>query len=310
MDENRSGPIEESTERSAQELVQIGDLARRLGMQVDTLRAWERRYGLLTPQRSSGGFRLYSRSDEAIVRAMLAEIASGYPPAQAAKLALARNGSAGRAADLPGLENVPAELYHALMAFGGARAHGLLDALFAQYSLNAVLREVLQPCLRRIGDDWASGVVSIAQEHFATQLIRERLLGLARDWDQGRGPRALLACPADERHDIGLICFGLVLSRNGWRVTFLGPDTPVSALQEAIEAVTPELVVLSANDEHRFTSIAVSLRALAAGRELALAGVGATAEVARAVGATLLEDSPVAAALMVAARPMGPGRRV
>jgi DNA-binding transcriptional MerR regulator len=312
--------MDESDERSPRGLVQIGDLARRVGVRVDTLRAWERRYGLLNPHRSTGGFRLYSSDDEAIVRAMISEIDRGYPPAQAAKLALARAESrdarGGRLAaapdpsaattspaDLTHLAAIRIDLYRALLHFDGGRAHQLLDELFAEFTLNAVLRDVLLPCLQQIGEGWAAGEVTIAEEHFTSQLIRDRLLGLARDWDQGRGPRVLLACPAGERHDIGLICFGIVLSRSGWRITFLGPDTPDTALAEAAAAVSPDLIVLTATREERFTSISEPLHALAANADLVLAGPGATADVARATGATLLEDAPVPAALKIAARP-------
>ncbi len=300
--------------------MQIGDLARRVGVRVDTLRAWERRYGLLNPHRSAGGFRLYSSHDEAVVRAMQREIDRGYPPAQAAKLALARaatrDGRTGQLADgrdpstgttspadLTHLETIRTELYGALLGFDGGRAHQLLDTLLAQFTLNTVLRDVLLPCLQQIGEGWASGTVTIAEEHFASQLIRERLLGLARDWDQGRGPRAVLACPPGERHDIGLICFGLVLARNGWRITFLGPDTPATALSEAAATLSPDLIVLTATVEERFTSITEPLHALATDTNLALAGPGATPAIARATGATLLESGPVPAALHIATRP-------
>ncbi len=312
--------INESQDQSPHELVRIGDLARSVGVRVDTLRAWERRYGLLNPDRSSGNFRLYSSDDEVIVRAMLAEIHRGYPPAQAAKLALAwaktRDGGAGRPDDAQDpssatttrvdrthLEAIRSSLHRALVGFDGRRAHQIIDALFAEFTLNAALRDVLLPCLRQIGEGWASGAVTIAQEHFASQLIRERLLGMARDWDQGRGPRAVLACAPGERHDIGLICFGLVLSRNGWRVTFLGPDTPPTALSEAAETLSPDLIVLTATVEERFTSIAEALPALAAVTALVLAGPGATPALARTTGATLLEGGPVPAALHIATRP-------
>lgn len=296
---------------------------------METLRAWERRYGLLQPERSSGGFRLYSQHDEAIVRAMISEIDRGFPPAQAAKLALAwsetRNGHNGRhegnggppagrqpaagtipPADQSKIEETRDKLYRALVGFDGARAHDLLDELFAEFTLNAVLRDVLLPCLETVGTEWARGDLSVSQEHFSSQLIRDRLLSLARGWDQGRGPRALLSCPENERHDIGLICFGLVLSRHGWRITFLGADTPISALAEAAEALAPEMIVLTSNLEERFSAIAKPLRALSLGRELALGGPGATPTIARAVGATLLEDAPVGAAMKIGGRSPGP----
>jgi methanogenic corrinoid protein MtbC1 len=294
------------------ELVQIGDLARRVGVRVDTLRAWERRYGLLRPSRSAGGFRLYSSDDESVVRSMLAEIDRGYPASQAAKLALARSATrdsqaqqvdtAGTPDDSGRLESLRTQLSEALRRYDGSRAQELLDTVLAEFSLNAVLRDVVLRCLSDIGDAWARGDMTVAEEHFASQLIRERLLALARDWDRGRGPRAVLACPSGERHDIGLICFGIVLSRNGWRITFLGSDTPIDALTGAVSALEPDLVVMAATLEEWFVSMTSQLRALAAERVVVIAGSGATARVARATGATVLHDGPVEAALQIANR--------
>jgi methanogenic corrinoid protein MtbC1 len=302
----------DSSENLDLELVQIGDLARRVGVRVDTLRAWERRYGLLRPRRSAGGFRLYSSDDESVVRSMLAEIDRGYPPSQAAKLALARAGTrdsqvpqvdtAGTPDDSGRLESLRNQLSEALRRYDGSRAQELFDTVLAEFSLNAVLRDVVLRCLSDIGDAWARGDMTVAEEHFASQLIRERLLALARDWDRGRGPRAVLACPSGERHDIGLICFGIVLARNGWRITFLGSDTPIDALAGAVSALDPDLVVMAATLEEWFVSMTSQLRALAAECVVVIAGSGATARVARATGATVLQAGPVEAALQIASR--------
>jgi methanogenic corrinoid protein MtbC1 len=94
-----------------------------------------------------------------------------------------------------------------------------------------------------------------------------------------------------------------VLSRSGWRITFLGPDTPVPALTEAAAAVSPDLIVLTATLDERFTSITEPLQTLSAGTELVLAGPGATPDVARATGATVVEEGPVPAAQQIAAHP-------
>jgi len=206
---------------------------------------------------------------------------------------------------------IPQEFFQALRdalsRFDEPAAQAVLDRFVSSLSLSSVLRDVVIPYLNDLGRRWERGQASIAEEHFASQLIRDRLLGLARDWDQGRGPRALLACPADERHDIALICFGVVLSRSGWRITFLGPDTPVTALADAVATLTPDLIVLSATVEERFTSIAAHLSALTSGANLVLAGPGASAAAAHATGAGLLEDEPVAAAVTTAARLPVPG---
>ena len=294
----------ESADPATEELVQIGDLARRTGLSVDVLRAWERRYGLLRPRRSDGGFRLYSSRDEDIVRAMLAQIDRGFPPAQAAKLALAQP-------TLPSSTVPPrlaapwadgaltlarADLYAALTGFHGNRAHQLIDELFAAFTIDAALSEVIVPCLADLGDGWKRGAVTIAQEHFASNLLRERLLGLARPWDRGSGPRAILACPPNERHDISLICFGIVLGRSGWRITFLGADTPIGTVAEAADDLEPNLVVLASILDGRLTAVTPAIRELAATLPVHIAGKGATARLARSTGAVLLTDPPVAAA--------------
>jgi DNA-binding transcriptional MerR regulator len=281
-------------------LVHIGDLAQRVGVTVETLRAWERRYGLLEPQRSPGGFRLYSPRDEATVRAMLAEIERGFPPAQAARLALAGArppaAAVGTAAQSGRFASARAQLTALLAAFEDRRAHLMIDRLLAEFTLDTVLDEVMLPGIREIGEGWQRGEVTVAQEHFASNLIRERLLGLDRPWDQGSGPRAVLACPPDERHDIGLVTFGIVLRRGGWRITFLGADTPVQTISETATALRVELVVLAAVMDGRLAAAGPALRALAATTPVAIAGRAATAAVARTTGTLLLAGAPVAAA--------------
>jgi DNA-binding transcriptional MerR regulator len=309
---------EEPADPAAEELVQIGDLARRTGLSVDVLRAWERRYGLLRPRRSAGGFRLYSSRDEDTVRAMLAEIDRGFPPAQAAKLALARPTSRA-SSTVPSRPAAPeaegaltlarANLHAALTGFDGGRAHQLVDELFAGFTADAVLSEVVLPCLTDLGDGWERGEVTIAQEHFASTLLRERLLGLARPWDRGNGPRAILACPPDERHDIALICFGIVLGHGGWRITYLGADTPISTLAETADTLNPDLVVCASIMDGRLAAVTPAIRELAAARPVHIAGSGATADLARSTGTVLLTGSPIAAANRLIESPSTVGRR-
>ena len=134
------------------------------------------------------------------------------------------------------------------------------------------------------------------------QLVRGRLLGLARRWGAGAGPHALLACPPGELHDLGLIAFGLALRGQGWRITYLGPDTPIETIADAAAAVDADVVVVAAALPERIEAERVRLAALATGRRVALAGPGATADVAAAIGAEHLDGDPVAAAAVVAGR--------
>ena len=282
-------------------VLRIGELSRRLGVSDHVLRAWESRYGLLQPVRSAGGFRLYSEADESRVRRMQAHLARGLSAAEAARAVLGEDNRAGRAtAGPPGRDRAaPAAgelsgaLRQALDAFDEPAAQAALDRLVSDLSLTTVLRDVVLPYLTGLGERWERGTASIAQEHFATNVIRGRLAGLARGWGNGHGPRAVLACPPGELHDLALMVFGIVLHRNGWRIDYLGMSTPVEELTRTVEARRPDLVVLAATLPENLEPHAAQLTALARRAPLVLAGAGATPQIAGAVGARLLTGDPV-----------------
>ena len=121
-------------------------------------------------------------------------------------------------------------------AFDEPAAQAVLDRLVSDLSVPAVLRDIVLPFLAELGQRWVRGTASIAQEHFASNLIRGRLAGLARGWGDGHGPRALLACPPGEMHDMALMIFGIALNRAGWRIDYFGADTPVGELTCAVHA--------------------------------------------------------------------------
>lgn len=279
--------------------VRIGELARRTGTSPELLRAWEQRYGLLRPSRSEGGFRLYSDEDEARVLRTKALMADGLKAAEAARRALASD-AAGEEA-LPIADSLAADMQQALDRFDEEGAQRALDRLLASFSVETVLRTVLLPYLRLLGERWATGTVSVGQEHFASSLIRGRLLGLGRGWGAGRGPSLVLACPPGEEHDLGLIIFGIAAARRGWRVTYLGQDTPFATIEEAVRTVEPSLVVLAVAEGSSLAAHADALRALAEQVPVAVGG-GIAAEEAASVGVRFLQGDPVEAARSISPR--------
>jgi DNA-binding transcriptional MerR regulator len=285
--------------------VRIGELSDRVGESPTLLRAWERRYGLLNPLRSAGGFRLYGAEDERRVRAMQELLAAGISARQAAEAVLsapAAHVPVGPAATGPpgdGIEDRRLRLRETLAQFDDVGANGVLDRLLADVGATTVISDVIVPYLFELGERWADGTATVAEEHFATSLIRGRLLGLARGWDGGSGPRALLSCPSGELHDLGLICFGVALRGYGWRITFLGADTPQSTMMETAAQLSPNLIVLAATRPSRLRAIART--AQAARVPIAVAGRGATRRLAEELGAMLLDVDPVTAAALVAA---------
>jgi MerR family transcriptional regulator, light-induced transcriptional regulator len=284
----------------------IGQLSSRIGVSPELLRAWEQRYGLLRPERTAGGFRLYSSADEARVRRVLDLRETGLATAEAVRLALAED----RATDV-GAADVPERpggagpgaspelrmrLVSALETFDEAGTHAAVDRAFATVGVDRAVQSVVLPALRDIGKRWERGRVDVAQEHYATNMLQARLLALARGWDEGHGPRAVLACAPGELHVVGLVCLGLALRDRGWRIVFLGADTPIAAVARTVEAVAPSLVVLSAVLPERFLAHQEELRELGGRTTLGLGGAGATPHVVELVGALAPQADPVVAA--------------
>jgi MerR family transcriptional regulator, light-induced transcriptional regulator len=290
-------------------LWRIGELARRIGVSPEVLRAWERRYGLFRPERSAAGYRLYSAADERCARRVLALQAQGHSTAEAARLAMQTAAAeVATPASLPPtpaeaglspvdqLELIAARLRASLDSLDGPATEQTLDTLFALTDVETAIAKVILPVLRGLGDSWENNEISVAAEHYASNLLQGRLLALARGWDFGDGPLAVLACAPGELHAIGLIAFGLALRRRGWRIAYLGPSTPIESLIGWTTAHHPAAVVVSAVTPERLIDCEAGLRNLARHTRLALGGAGATGELAAQVGATALVADPSRAA--------------
>ncbi len=296
--------------------MRIGELATRVGVSTHVLRAWESRYGLLNPSRSSGGYRLYSADDERRVREVLSLRDQGVSAMEASRQVLAaeRAGTAARtgadgsspddrlaspdAAAETSLRLDPpllvTQLLDAITALDEDRAHAVLDTAFLDRSVESAIVDVLVPFFVRVGDQWELGRLGIAQEHFASSLVRRRLGALSLTWGLGTGPVAVLACPPGEFHDIILLSFGVLLGRAGWRVRYLGPDTPIPSLAAAARLARPDAIVLASRRPSGFRAHAGELRALGETYPLWLAGRGTTPRVLEEIDAHHLGPDLVA----------------
>lgn len=317
----------------------IGELSRRVGVAPETLRAWERRYQLMTPSRTRGGNRVYSVDDELRVRAMSRLREQGVGATEAARLAradpqlseraghgavVAGNAApsqadavlAGRVAPVgmgagavapvpmprPVLQASCDQLLDALRSFDEAAAHDALDSALERFEPDEVLEHVVLSSLSSLGREWMAGSSTVGQEHFASNLLRGRLMGLARGWGSGDGPLALLACPPGERHDLALIAFGLALRRQGWRIAFFGVDTPLFTLHDAAASLEPSAIVIASIDGRRMRAASQGISELAEDYPVLLAGAGANRRLAARLGAEALEGEATYSARRVAAR--------
>ena len=231
--------------------LRIGEFSRRVGVSPELLRAWEARYGLLRPDRTAGGLRLYSEDDERRVRLMLEQLAADMPASEAARLAVLA-GDPGTRERAAASAEIDSALTRSVEALDEPTTQAALDRLFEAFALPLALSDVILPFLRRLGERWAAAEIGVAHEHFASNVIGGRLRALTRGWGTGVGPRAVLACQPGERHDLGLLCFGLALREQGWRITYLGTDTPLREVLATCEELAPVIAILSSVSQQRF----------------------------------------------------------
>jgi DNA-binding transcriptional MerR regulator/methylmalonyl-CoA mutase cobalamin-binding subunit len=283
--------------------MRISELSRRVGVGAETLRAWERRYGVLQPRRTAGNTRLYSALDEARVRVMKRYIAQRLPVAQAAEMAMAARLrlSPGQTDAVPEHEvqrSIEA-LGSALESFDETAADRTLQQLLGAFSPSAVLRDVVLPYLHDVGERWADAHLSVAQEHFASYFFQARIQALARGWDRGLGPRAVLAAAPEDHHTLGLACFGIALHRLGWRIVALGAATPIEMVAQVASSTNAQLIAISTSLPGGLDAYADGVRRLAEHAPVILGGCASDPSLAQRCGARHLDD-PIAGAIAVA----------
>lgn len=235
-------------------------VVRETGLKPDTLRAWERRYGLPHPDRSGGGHRLYSQRDVETLKWLVARQAEGLSISRAAELWQRHIADGEDPLSLPvyrasGPTRLPAVSGEALaelrrgwvsacLAFDEPRAEAHLSQAFALYPAESVLVDILQRGLSEIGDAWYTGGSTTQQEHFASELAERRLESLLLTTPPPtRKGRILVVCPPGEQHTFAPLLLTLFLRRRGWHVDYLGANVPLLDLDRALADCGADLVV-------------------------------------------------------------------
>jgi DNA-binding transcriptional MerR regulator/methylmalonyl-CoA mutase cobalamin-binding subunit len=280
-------------------MLRIGELSRRTGVSTDAIRAWERRYDLLRPARTAGNFRLYSAGDISRLRLMRHYLGNGVPAAQAAAL-VHRVQSAAVVAN-PGIprgdvRSALSVLRAGLESFDDGPPGRVLERLLGVFTAGAVLRDVVLPYLRSLGDRWACGEATIAQEHFASAFIESWMLGMARRWSRSGARKAVLACVPGERHTLGLLAAGLALHDLDWRITYLGPDTPVHAVAQVAAATEPDAIVLSCTLPSHWAGVRADVRRLLGVHPVMLGGAAVAGDRSHWTASRCLPVDPIVAA--------------
>jgi DNA-binding transcriptional MerR regulator/methylmalonyl-CoA mutase cobalamin-binding subunit len=277
-----------------QTVYNIKQAAARAGVSVPVLRAWERRYGIVSPERSASGYRRFDDESVARVQTMRSLVDEGWSPSAAAAaiidgrvavdhessgrtsagqstapIASAPSGSRAGISPERGGEtaagDIANELVSAARTLDAGRLDRVLDDLFSRGSFERVATDLLFPALQRLGDAWAAGDVSVAGEHLASNAVLRRL-GLALDaagsGDRG-GPPIIVGLPPGGRHELGALAFAVAARRAGMRVAYLGPDLPIEDWIGAAEGAAAAVIgVVTARDRRAALEVGDGIRSV------------------------------------------------
>jgi DNA-binding transcriptional MerR regulator len=243
----------------------LGVVIRETGTKPDTLRAWERRYGVPQPQRTSGGHRLYSQFDIETIKWLQARQKEGMRISNAVRLwKKILNDGKDPWQLYPAAYHAPREATHEhltgvmlsdlrerwvanCLEFDEASAEYTLAQSFALYPPETVCLEILQGGLSRIGDLWYQDIATVQQEHFASSLALRRVDALLIATPPPELPESILiACAPGEDHSFMGVLLTYLMRKRGYNVIHLGQNVPESRLLHTIQQVNADLTVLIA----------------------------------------------------------------
>lgn len=278
----------------------IGEIAKLTGVPAVTLRAWEQRYGVVHPSRTSSSYRQYDGQDLEVLQRMRALVDSGVAPRRAADLATT-DSHASPTQNMPPvlapLQDVTA-LARAGAALDGDAVRRTLDEAFAVATIETAIDDWLMPSLQEVGRAWAAGELDVVSEHFVSAAAMRKLSALF-EATPAHGPRVAVGLPSANRHELPALAFALLLQRAGAQVLYVGADVPHDCWTRLAEVWRPSAAVLGvACDQDVAPADAAVGTLAAAGVQPIYAGGRSARQVA---GAIPLTSSLSAAARTVAA---------
>ncbi len=225
----------------------IRTVAALTGVKAITLRAWERRYGLIHPARTRKGHRLYSHADIDKIRRVLTLLDRGIQIGRVTE-ALRSEDSAAKSGRRIRRDAPLARIDAAIARFDEAELDAIYDEALAVHSIEHVTDALLLPALARLGERWQRSVGGIAEEHFLAAYLRSKLgARLQRPSRYARGPRLVVACAPLEHHELGVILFALEARAAGFRIILLGADNPLPELAAAQRQARADALVVSSS---------------------------------------------------------------
>jgi len=268
-------------------------VSRRTGLTPDLLRAWERRYGAVSPQRSPTNRRLYSDQDIERLRLLRRATSGGRRIGDVSRLPLpeleslvARDQAEQAAAPAPPARGAPpqagarlAAALEAIEALDASALEALLAGAAVELSVPALIDELLAPLMREVGRRWHDGSLRVAHEHLTSAAVRSFLATLSSA--PGNSGNLVVTTPAGQRHEMGALTVALTVALDGWRALYLGPDLPAEEIAAAARQTGARAVLLSivypVDDPHLGGELGRLARLLPQGVTVFVGGPGAPA---------------------------------
>ncbi len=303
----------------------IKEASARSGVGAPLIRAWERRYGVVRPARTTSGYRLYDDATIGVLVTMRALIESGWTASQAARAisagevsveARAAEGRSRAAESLPEAARSAATEHRArtiakfvaaAQSTSPADTEAALDVIFAAGSFEAIVDDLLMPATAALGDAWAAGTLSVAAEHAASAAVGRRLAAVYQAAGVPARPTVLVGLPPGARHELGTLAFAAALRRRGIGVLYLGSDVTVEGwidVAARTHARAAVVAVVVPADRDGAAAVIAALQALAV-PIVAVGGAAAGPQLAPTNGLLVLPGNVVEAAAIIA-RAVGP----
>ena len=245
-------------------LMPIRTVSMLTGVNAVTLRAWERRYNLVTPQRTPKGHRLYTRQDVERIRQIVELLSQGISVSNAKPLLDHTSGAAASTAVSGDIwKHYQESMLGAIEGFDEPALDGAYNDALSLYPVDVVSQRLTTPLLRLLGERWKKRDTGIAEEHFFSVYLRNKLGTRIHHMNQrGNGPLLLLACLPGELHEIGLLFFSLAAVNSGYRVLILGANTPLQQIPGVLSKKPCAGVVLSSSSKLARDTLETDLPAL------------------------------------------------
>ena len=234
------------------QMYRIHRFSKLTGLTTHVIRAWERRYGLVTPVRGANRYRLYNDEDVRLFRYLKSQVDQGTSIGELAEIGREKlleqiqREFVAAPVEPPPSERLIADLTQALHEHDRVGFERKLNGALAVIPFEEALHRFLLPFQEHIGQLWHDGKLGVAQEHYASNLIKQKIFSAINQLRMvEEGPHIVVACPSQEWHEISALTAGYLCAARGCRLHYLGANLPIPELANFCAHIRPSYVLLS-----------------------------------------------------------------